>query len=144
MPWARVLADLIVVFHASYVSFIVLGLAAILLGIAFRWQWVRNIWFRSLHLAAIGIVVAESAFGIACPLTVWERQLREAAGQTSYTGDFVGYWAHQLIFYRAEPWVFTVIYVVFGGAVLAAFILAPPRWSRPIEPGTSTAPKPAH
>ena len=35
MLWARMLADLIVVFHATYVSFVVFGLVAILLGIAF-------------------------------------------------------------------------------------------------------------
>jgi Protein of Unknown function (DUF2784) len=130
MPWARMLADLIVVFHASYVSFVVLGLLVILIGAALHWQWVRNFWFRIAHLAAIGVVVTESVAGIPCPLTVWESQLRRAAGQAGYSGDFIGYWAHRLIFYQAEPWVFTMLYVLFGLAVLAAFILAPPRWSR--------------
>ncbi len=54
----------------------------------------------------IGIVVAEALAGIPCPLTVWERQLRKAAGQVAYPGDFIGYWTHRLLFYRAEPWVF--------------------------------------
>ena len=54
MLWARVLADVIVVLHAAYVSFVVFGLAAILLGIVFRWSWVRNVWFRAIHLIAIG------------------------------------------------------------------------------------------
>jgi len=130
MLWARMLADLIVVFHASYVSFVVLGLLAILVGAVLRWRWVRNFWFRIAHLAAIGVVVLESLAGIPCPLTVWESQLRRAAGQTAYTGDFIGYWVHQLIFYRAEPWVFTMLYVLFGLAVLAAFVLAPPRCPR--------------
>jgi hypothetical protein len=137
MLWARVLADLIVMVHASYVAFVVLGLAVILLGVCFRWGWVRNVWFRALHLIAIGIVVAESLTGIDCPLTVWERQLREMAGQTSYTGDFLGHWAHQLIFFRFDRWVFTVAYTLFGLTVLAAFILAPPRRARRDElPGT--------
>jgi hypothetical protein len=128
MFWSRVLADLIVVFHATYVSFVVFGLVAILVGIALRWSWVRNFWFRAIHLTAIGIVVAESLVGMTCPLTDWEKQLRTATGQASYPGDFIGYWAHRLIFYRAEPWVFTVLYILFGLGVLAAFVLAPPRW----------------
>jgi Protein of Unknown function (DUF2784) len=128
MVWARVLADLIVVFHAAYVAFVVFGFAAILLGAALRWSWVRNRWFRSLHLAAIGIVVAESAIGMKCPLTVWERELRQAAGQASYTGDFIGYWVHRLIFIRTEPWLYSVTYLLFGMAVLAASWLAPPKW----------------
>ena len=35
-----------VLLHAVYVAFVVLGMAAILAGIALRWQWVRNFWFR--------------------------------------------------------------------------------------------------
>jgi hypothetical protein len=121
------IADLIVVFHAAFVSFVVLGLAAILVGVVLRWGWVRNFWFRVIHLGAIGIVVIEALGGIMCPLTDWENQLRRLAGQTGYPGDFIGYWAHRLIFYQAAPWIFTVVYILFGGAVLAAFLLAPPR-----------------
>lgn len=130
MPWASRLADLIVVFHATYVGFIVFGLVAILLGAVFQWSWVRNIWFRAIHLIAIGIVVGESLVGVPCPLTVWEAQLRRMAGQTVYAGDFLGHWTHRLIFFRADPWVFTFIYTLFGMAVLATFFLAPPRRSR--------------
>jgi hypothetical protein len=130
MLWARMLADLIVVIHASYFSFVVFGLLAILVGAVLGWSWVRNFWFRVTHLTAIGIVVAEALAGIPCPLTVWEQQFREIGGQTAYQGDFLGYWAHQLIFYHAEPWVFNMLHVVFGLAVLAAFVLAPPRRSK--------------
>jgi Protein of Unknown function (DUF2784) len=127
MLWRRLLADLVVVAHAAYVSFVVLGLVAILAGIALRWKWVRNPWFRWIHIGMIGIVVAEALAGIPCPLTVWERQLRESAGQVAYAGDFIGHWTHRLLFYHAEPWVFTVVYTAFGLAVFAAFILAPPQ-----------------
>lgn len=130
MPWAKLLADLIVIFHATYVSFVVFGLVLILMGIALRWEWVRNFWFRGLHLAAIGFVVLEEAAGMVCPLTHWEHQLRKMAGDTGYAGDFIGHWVHRLIFYDFEPWVFTLVYVAFGLAVLAAFVLAPPRWPR--------------
>jgi hypothetical protein len=140
MLWARILADAIVVFHACYVAFVVFGLVAILAGIVFRWSWVRNPVFRLLHLTMIGIVVAEALAGIPCPLTVWEKQLRIQAGQTAYAGDFLGYWAHRLIFYHAEPWVFTVIYTSFGLAVLAALVMAPPRWRRPTMSASPEAP----
>lgn len=138
MSSARILADLIVVLHAAFVAFVVLGLVLILLGIALRWGWVRNAWFRSLHLAAIGFVVLEAVIGMTCPLTHWEKRLRELAGQAAYPGDFIGHWAHELIFYDAEPWVFTAGYITFGLAVLAAFLLAPPRWRRPIEDARAT------
>jgi hypothetical protein len=35
---------------------------------------------------------------------------------------------HRLIFIRTEPWLYSVTYLLFGMAVLAAFWLAPPKW----------------
>jgi hypothetical protein len=127
MLWARVVADAIVVFHAAFVGFVVLGMAAIVVGLVLGWGWVRNFWFRAAHLGMIGFVVLESFIGMVCPLTRWENQLRRLGGQEGYPGDFIGYWAHRLLFYRAEPWVFTVIYTAFGATVFLAFLLGPPR-----------------
>ena len=50
------LADGLVALHVAYVAFIVLGQLLILAGLVFRWQWVRNFWFRLAHLVAIAIV----------------------------------------------------------------------------------------
>ena len=111
------LANLIALVHFAWVAFLVLGLLAIVLGIAFRWGWVRNKWFRLVHLGMIAIVVGEAIAGVPCPLTVWERRLRVSAGQTTFEGDFIAHWVHRLIFFEAEPWVFTVVYVLFGLAV---------------------------
>jgi len=125
------LANLIALVHFAWVAFLVVGLLLILLGIAFRWRWVRNPWFRLVHLAMIAIVVGESLAGVPCPLTVWEHRLRVRAGQTSFDGDFIAHWVHRLMFFEAEPWVFTVVYLAFGLAVLATLIVAPPRWKSP-------------
>ena len=122
------LADAIVVVHLVYVAFVVLGMAAILAGIVRRWAWVRNFWFRTVHLLMIAIVVLESLCGILCPLTDWEDRLRDAGGSPNEPGTFIGRWAHDLLFIDLPPWVMTVCYVVFGLAVLLAFLLAPPRW----------------
>jgi hypothetical protein len=128
MLGARLLADLIVAAHASYVAFVVFGLVAILAGVALGWGWVRNFWFRALHVTAIGVVAAQALAGVICPLTHLENYLRRQAGQETYPGAFIGYWAHRLIFFHFEPWVFTLAYTLFGLAVVAAFVLAPPRW----------------
>ena len=80
----RIAADCIVVAHMGYVLTVVLGLPAIWWGIVRKHRWARNVWWRCGHLAMILVVVAESWAGITCPLTVWEQQLREAAGGQSY------------------------------------------------------------
>ena len=141
MLWERILADAIVVFHAAFVAFVVLGMVAIVVGLALRRGWARNFWFRTLHLAAIGVVTALTLAGTMCPLTVLENQLRRQAGQQSYPGDFIGYWAHELLFFDAEPWVFTLAYTLFGLLVLATFVLAPPH--RPARKARAASGRPA-
>ncbi len=53
------LADLVVTIHAAYVGFVMLGFTAIVLGGAMGWRWVRNLYFRLAHLAAILLVCLE-------------------------------------------------------------------------------------
>jgi hypothetical protein len=125
------LADVIVAIHVAYVSFILVGQLAIVVGLVLRWEWIRNPWFRITHLAAIGIVALESIAGIACPLTVWEDALRSLAGQEVTEGSFIGRELHRLLFYDAEPWFFRWCYVAFALAVLGTFLLAPPRRKGP-------------
>jgi Protein of Unknown function (DUF2784) len=122
-----ILADLVVAFHVAYVAFVVVGLAAIFIGAVAGWRWVRNVWFRAAHLAAIALVLFESLAGVACPLTTLENSLRARAGQPGYAGAFVAYWLDSLIFYRAPGWVFIALYAVFTLAVVLAFWLIPPR-----------------
>jgi len=120
-------ADLVLLLHASYVAFVVFGQVAVLIGIIFRWAWVRNRRFRWLHLAAISIVVAESLLGIVCPLTTLEARLRAHAGQTAHHRDFVAHWVHKLLFYDLPPSIFTFTYTAFGLLILATYFLAPPK-----------------
>lgn len=118
------------VLHMAYVLIVVLGLPAICWGIVRKQAWVRSIWLRGGHLAMILIVVGEAWAGITCPLTVWEHQFRDAAGQQSYQGAFVANLVHDLLFFDAEPWVFTLLYTAFGLLVATTFVMAPPRWRR--------------
>jgi hypothetical protein len=124
----RVLADVVVVVHAAFVGTVVLGLLLILVGLALRWRWVRNFWFRAVHFLMIAVVVGQALLGIVCPLTTLENHLRELGGQEPYPGSFIGYWAHELIFYDGPPWAFTLGYCIFGAAVLTTLLAAPPRW----------------
>jgi hypothetical protein len=124
------LADLVVFVHAIWVAVVVFGLVAVLVGALLRWKWVRNFWFRAIHLAMIAVVVVEAVLGYPCPLTVWEADLRRAAGQEVQDGSFIGRLVHDLIFYEGPPWAFTIVYCLFGALVLLTMVLIPPRWPR--------------
>jgi hypothetical protein len=138
----NLLADIVVVIHAAYATFVVLGLLAILFGYLLRWNWVRNFWFRAAHLLAISIVVFQQLFNVDCPLTTLEKHFTVKAGLEPYPRSFVGECVHNLLIYDAPRWVFTILYCFFGAVVLATFFLVPPRWprwKRKAEPDSSSA-----
>jgi hypothetical protein len=127
------IADLIVSIHFVYVISVVGGLFVIVLGGILRWRFIRNFWFRATHLAMILIVVFETIFGISCPLTDWEYELRIAAGQQNASSEsFIARLIQQLIFYDFPLIVFTIAYCLFGMAVLASWWVFPPvlPWKR--------------
>lgn len=142
---AQFAADCVVLLHASYVLFVIAGQLMILIGWWRHWRWIQNAWFRGLHLTAIGTVVLESWIGITCPLTTLENWLRFHAGRKTYNSEFVGRVVHELLFMDWAPWVFTLVYTLFGVFTLMTFRLVPIRWRRrdaarsdPLrQPGTS-------
>ncbi|OGQ94944.1 MAG: hypothetical protein A2521_13865 [Deltaproteobacteria bacterium RIFOXYD12_FULL_57_12] len=120
------LADMILVMHALFVAFVVVGFVLIVAGGVRQWAWTRNFLFRVLHFLAIGSVAAEAWLGRLCPLTEWESTLRQSAGAAGYPGTFVQYWLQRLIFYDFAPWVFTAAYIAFAVLVLVAWRWWPP------------------
>jgi hypothetical protein len=124
----RALADVTVVIHLAYASFIVLGLVAILLGIVRHWTWTRNFWFRLVHLLMMGTVAAETICGIECPLTAWENRLRALAGEATYPGSFIGTLANDMLFVAVPEWLLSAAYISFLCLILGTCVAAPPRW----------------
>ena len=111
----RILADVTVVIHALLALFVVLGLLAVLVGWAVGWQWVRNFWFRAIHLGLISTIVVFPLVGGLCPLTDFEKWLRARGGEETYPGSFLAYWVHELLFVEVSSRVIAVSYCAFGG-----------------------------
>ncbi|WP_439623681.1 DUF2784 domain-containing protein [Gemmata sp.] len=130
--WYGLCADLVVGIHLAYVAYVIFGQLLIIAGAALKWQWVRNPWFRYTHLLAIAIVAVEAIKGWPCPLTVWEGQLRELAGQTfNGSESFMGKLLHDLLFFDNVPQLaLDVGYVATMVLVLQGLIMYPPRWFR--------------
>ena len=120
-------ADSILLIHFLFVGFVILGLILVFAGKLFSWSWVRNRRFRIAHLAAIGIVVLQSWFSVICPLTLWEMELRDKAGDVTYPGSFVAHWFETLLYYRAPEWMFILIYTLFGALVVGSWFWVRPR-----------------
>jgi hypothetical protein len=123
------LADVLDAVHVGYVGYVVVGELLILLGLALRWSWVRNPWFRWTHLIAITIVGMEAILGIKCPLTVWVEDLTEISGGEASGRSFIGRLLHGILIYDVpeDHWMFPAMHIGFAVLVIATFVLAPPR-----------------
>ena len=107
----RVLANAVVVGHALFILFIVVG------GfLAWRWHGVAI-----LHLpcAVWGVLIEYN--GWICPLTPLENSLRLRAGEQGYSGGFV---EHYLVPAIYPAGLTPRIQVVLGSAVLAVNLVA--------------------
>jgi hypothetical protein len=125
--WYSVAADLVVALHLAYIGYVVVGQLVIWIGAAAKRQFVRNFWFRLSHLAAIAFVAYEAAVKMVCPMTIWERQLRELAGEMTRGGSFTSRLFHDLIFLDLPEWAFDYLHIGFAVLVLGTFLLLPPR-----------------
>ncbi len=120
-------ADAMLLLHTLVVLFVAGGLLALVIGGLRRWRWVRNPWFRYLHLSCIAVVALQAWLGIVCPLTQWEMALRSRAGDAVYSGSFIGYWLEKILYYNAPAWVFIALYTLVAAITLTAWWRLPPR-----------------
>lgn len=75
----RLLADLVLVAHAAFVVFVVLGGLAVL-------RWPRLAW---VHLPVVLWGAGIEFTGGICPLTPLENHWRQLAGEQGYVGGFI-------------------------------------------------------
>ena len=121
------LAHLVLLIHFAFVAFVVLGLLLTWLGYFLRWKFVRNFYFRAAHILAMAVVLLEALFGVVCPLTTWEIQLRRLSGQVVYEDQtFMQYWIHKIMFFQLEADTFKIIYFCFFTALLLSFFFVFP------------------
>jgi len=121
------LADTILLLHVLIVVFNIFSLIFIFIGKVFSWHWIRNPWFRLVHLITISIVILLSWLNSICPLTSIEMTLRSKAGDTTYSGTFISHWLETILYYQAPSWVFALCYTLFGVLVILSWFMIPPR-----------------
>ena len=90
----RLMADAVVIIHALFIVFTVLGGLLVL-----RWHWVAL-----LHLpaAAWGVIV-QVVVGGRCPLTPLEWYFRERGGEAGYGESFIDHYLTSLIYVDDPP-----------------------------------------
>lgn len=84
----KLMADALVIFHLSFVVFVLLGALLVL-------KWRRLVW---VHIPAViwGIYI-ETSHNM-CPLTRWENHWRELGGEAGYSGGFVDHYLMPILY----------------------------------------------
>ena len=82
------LADLVLVFHALFIVFVVFGGVLTL-------RWHNVLW---LHIPCVAWGVLLEIRGWICPLTYLENDLLEAGGRNGYSGDFIQHYLHPFVY----------------------------------------------
>lgn len=118
----RLLADAVVVIHALFIVFTVLGGLLVL-----RWHWIA---FLHLPAAAWGVIVQVVVDGH-CPLTPLEWYFRDRGGQAGYGESFIDHYLTSLIYVDDPPaWLHTTLgaFVLVINLAVYGTLLA--RWMR--------------
>lgn len=126
IPAPGMVADLILVVHATIVAFVVIGQVLIMLGGMRGWRWVRRLWLRLTHLGLIVFVTVQGWLGALCPLTVWENRLRLAAGEAGRGESFIQHWVGEVIYHDLPLWLFSLAYTLFAALVVFTWWWLPP------------------
>ena len=114
MPYA-LLADLVLILHATFILFVVFG------GLLVFWRR-RLIW---LHIPAAAWGILIEFRGWICPLTYLENDLRTAAGGSGYAGGFIDHYLAPLVYPSAlshETQVLLGLAALFVNAVIYALV----------------------
>ncbi len=101
----RLASDAMMIAHLLYIIFVVVGGLA-----AFRARWV--LW---LHVPAVSWAIYVQYWGRLCPLTTWEQELRNRAGEAGYEEGFVDHYLMPLIYPGDIP---AAMHLVLGTAVI--------------------------
>lgn len=118
----RLAADTLVLLHLAFILLVLFGGLLVL-----RWRPALL-----LHLPALAWGLAVEYLHLGCPLTTWENQLRNAAGDAGYPGGFIEHYLWPLIYPAGlTPTVQLVLGSVALLLNLAVYACVAWRWRRP-------------
>ena len=101
-------ADLVLIFHFGIVIFITSLFVIIPVGYKFKWKFPKNRKLRSTHLFLISLVTAETVFGLTCPLTLIEHNLRGIF----ISNTFVNSCLQNLLYWNFPKEFFLISYIL--------------------------------
>ena len=129
----KLLADLIVVIHFVWITFMLLGFLLILQAFFYKKAFFDWFKFRIIHLIGIFYISLLSILGKYCPLTILENFLRSRYElNLVYPGSFIIHYLERLVYPAVNPLIIQIPTAFIAVFTILVFIIRPPRKIRKI------------
>jgi polyferredoxin len=86
----------------------ILSFFLIPLGYYQKWEWVKNKYYRLIHLVLMGIIFIETILGFMCPLTILENFLRNDIEINNKITQII----HQIMYWDLPTYQFIILYLL--------------------------------
>ena len=101
-------SEIVLLFHFCIFLFMVLSFFLIPLGYYQKWEWVKNKYYRLIHLILMGIIFIETILGFMCPLTILENFLRNDIEINNKITQII----HQIMYLDLPTYQFIILYLL--------------------------------
>ena len=115
-------SEIVLLFHFCIFLFIILSFFLIPFGYYQKWEWVKNKYYRLIHLVLMGIILIETILGFMCPLTILENYLRNDIGVDNNLTQII----HQIMYWNLPNYQFIILYILsFSYLIFLWFFFKP-------------------
>ena len=101
-------SEIVLLFHFCIFLFMVLSFFLIPLGYYHKWEWVKNRYYRLIHIILMGIIFIETILGFMCPLTILEKFLRNDIEINNKITQII----HQVMYWDLPTYQFIILYLL--------------------------------
>ena len=103
-----IFSEIVLLFHFCIFLFVILSFFLIPLGYSRKWEWVKNKYYRLIHLFLMGIIFIETILGFMCPLTILENFLRNDIEINNKITQII----HQIMYWDLPSYQFIILYLL--------------------------------
>ena len=102
-----IFSEIVLLFHFCIFLFMILSFFLIPIGYYQKWKWVKNKYYRSMHIILMGIISIETILGFMCPFTILENYLRDDIKVDNKFTEIV----HQILYWDLPNYQFIILYL---------------------------------
>ena len=103
-----IFSEIVLLFHFFIFLFMILSFFLIPLGYYQKWKWVKNKYYRLIHLVLMRIIFIETILGFMCPLTILENFLRNDIEINNKITQII----HQIMYWDLQTYQFIILYLL--------------------------------